>query len=528
MIELVAGFYGRQSDDESEVTRDNQIKWCRKFIPTVESWISQERRQPVRITLNNNLVFFDRDKSGIVNQRPEYDRCKNAVAAGQMHLLLIHAQDRLTRSDPFETVFELRYFRYYDVRVYSQSDNHELTSDDSVEFLRTTLDSIKANDEWKRIRKRTLEGRFTAWEKDNARMSFGRRPRLGYHLDEDKHVAVVPEEAEIINTIFDWTIEGLTYFEVAHKLNREGIPTVTALRSANPGARWSPSAVSRVINCEEYATGQTTMTVNDGSDTRHEVIITVPVIVDAERFYAAQRIVDKRRRTRKRSVPYLLKGALICADCGNGIICTTGHYGCRGRVHARRWDAEPCRLPYIPPKKLDPVIWQDVQTFVSRPDIIYDALESQSIQQMRELNDRLVNVESAIERKRQARGRLALQFALEEFTADEIKIARMHIDGEIAQLEKEHMELQLNRAILQRYDQQIDRFEQLSEIDLNRLPHDGKVALIMELVHHIDISRIETGIRAVAHYHLLDSGSITSHQTPDMLTYRTEPLLIEL
>jgi len=504
MIELIAGFYGRQSDDESEITRDNQLKWCRQFVPTIEGWLSEEYKQRVRIAISDHLLFFDRDKSGIVYQRPDYDRCKAAISSGQMQILLLHALDRLGRGDPFDTIYELRFCREHRVRVYSQSDNYEATSQDEIDVLRTVLNSI------------------------HARMSFGRRPRLGYHLDEDKHIITIPEEVGIINTIFDMTISGLTYFEVANKLNLEGIPTVTALRGDNLTARWSPSAVSRIINCEEYATGQTTMNVNDGSDTMHRVTITVPVIVDAERFNAAQRIIAKRRRTRRRSHQYLLKGALSCADCGNGIICTTGHYGCRGRVHAKRWNTEPCQLPYIPPKKLDPIIWQDVQAFISRPDVIYEALESQSIQQVRELNDRLVSVETAIERKHRARGRLALQFALEEFSVDEIKAARSHIDAEVARLEKEHMELQLNRAILQQYDRQVDRFGQLARLDLGRLPHEAQAALVMELVHHIDVGRTETGVRATAHYHLLDSGSITSHQCPNMLTYSTEPLLIAL
>lgn len=528
MIELVAGFYGRQSDDESEITRDNQLKWCRQFVPTVEGWLSEERRQPVRITIDDHLLFFDRNKSGVIYQRPDYDRCKAAIASGQMQILLLHALDRLGRGDPFDTIYELRYCSEHQVRVYSQSDDYEATSQDEIDILRTVLNSIQANKEWKRIRKRTLEGRFTAWEKDHARMSFGRRPRLGYHLNDDKHVIAIPEEAQIINIIFDWTIGGLTYFEIANKLNAEGIPTATARRGDNPGARWSPSAVSRVVNCEEYATGQTTMNVNDGSETRHQVTIEVPVVIDPERYHAAQRIVAKRRRTRKRTHAYLLKGALRCADCGQGVICTSGHYGCRGRVHARRWNAEPCQLPYIPPAKMDPVIWQDVQAFVSQPDVIYGALEEQSIQQIREFNDRLVGIEAAIERKRQARGRLALQFALEQFTPDEIKTARLHIDAEIGQLEKEHMELQLNRALLQEYERQMDRFEQLSQIDLSRLPHEGQAALVMELVNHIDVARTQKGIRAITHYDLLDMGSISSHQTPDMLTYRTAPLEIEL
>jgi hypothetical protein len=90
------------------------------------------------------------------------------------------------------------------------------------------------------------------------------------------------------------------------------------------------------------------------------------------------------------------------------------------------------------------------------------------------------------------------------------------------------MELQLNRAILQQYDQQVARFDQLAGLNLDHLPHEGRAALVMELVHHIDVARMETGIRAVAHYHLLNSGSISSYQTPDMITYRTDPILVSL
>lgn len=528
MIKLTSGFYGRQSDDESEITRDNQLKWCRKFIPTVEGWLTEEYRQPVRIVIPDHLIFFDRDKSGVVYQRPDYDRCKAAIAANQMHILMLHALDRLARGDPFDTIYELRYCRQNNVRVYSQSDHVEATSQDEIDILRTVLASIQANKEWKRIRKRTLEGRFTSWEKDNDRMSFGRRPRLGYGLNENKHIIAVPEEAEIVNQIFDMALEGLTYSEISHRLNRHGVPTTTAIRGERPGSRWSPSGVSRIINCDEYALGRMAFEANDGSDERVNVTIPAPVIVDPERFYAAQHVVEKRRQTRQRTHQYLLKGALHCVDCGNGFICTTSHYGCRGRVHAKRWGTEPCRTPYILPAKIDPIAWQDVRAFISKPELLYDAFASRSLEQMRELNDRLLRVEANIEKKLKARLRLALDFAMEQFSDDEIRTARRTIDEETARLEKEAIELQISRAILQQHEQKFERLEHLGGIDLDRLPHEGKAALMMELVHHIDIQQSDFGVLATMHYHLLDPGSITSHQSQHSLTYKTIPLKVYL
>jgi DNA invertase Pin-like site-specific DNA recombinase len=522
MIKLVGGFYGRQSDDESDITRDNQLKWCRKFIPTVEGWLSEEYRQPVRITLPDHLVFFDRDKSGIVYQRPDYDRCKAAIAAGEIDILLLHALDRMARGIPFKTISELEFCISHNVRVFSQSEENEVTSQDEFNILHTVLDSIQANKEWKRIRKRTLEGRFTSWEKDNSRMSFGRRPRLGYDLDENKHIVIVPEEAKIVNQIFDMVLEGLAYSEISYRLNQHDIPTTTAIRGERPNSRWSPSGVSRVVNCDEYALGRMAFEVNDGSDERVDVVVPIPVIVDPERFYAAQHVIEKRQRTRRRVHQYLLKGALHCLDCDNDFICTTGHYGCRGRVHAKRWGSDPCQMPYIPPVKIDPIAWQDVMAFISKPELLYDAFVTHSTAQVREINDRLSHIETGIERKRRAKTRLALDFAMEQFSDDEIKAARRTIDEEIAGLEKEAIELQISRAILQQHEQKFDRLDYLSGIDLNRLPYEGQVALVMEMVHHVAVKQSDFGVVITVHYHLLDPGSITSHQSQQSLTYKTQ------
>lgn len=72
-----------------------------------------------------------------------------------------------------------------------------------------------------------------------------KQPPLGYELDEDNRLQIMPEEAELVYRIFTQYLKSRSMPAVAHWLNENGIPTKN-------GEKWTRQAVKVVLSNELY------------------------------------------------------------------------------------------------------------------------------------------------------------------------------------------------------------------------------------------------------------------------------------
>ena len=154
---------------------------------------------------------------------------------------------------------------------------------------------------------------------------------LGYTKDADKHLVIVPEEAEIVKRIYREYLEGANYKEISSGIEADGILTA----AGNP--RWHSSTLKKILTNEKYmgdALLQKTYTVdcltkkrvaNDGTVPQYYVNNDHDAIIPRELFTRVQEEMKRRVNIRqgmdgkKRvySSKYALSSIVFCGHCND-------------------------------------------------------------------------------------------------------------------------------------------------------------------------------------------------------------------
>ena len=165
---------------------------------------------------------------------------------------------------------------------------------------------------------------------------------LGYTKDENKHLVIVPEEAEVVRRIFLEYLEGSSLVEIARRLEADGI-----LKAAGK-TKWRPETLRNILRNEKYmgdALLQKTYTVdflikrrikNNGIvpqyyvENSHEAIIPREIFMQVQQEMIRRSNMKSGNKGKKRvySSGYALSGNVICGKCGE--IYRRVHWNNRG------------------------------------------------------------------------------------------------------------------------------------------------------------------------------------------------------
>jgi site-specific DNA recombinase len=509
-MELTAAFYGRQSTDKSDTSRDTQLEHCREYVPEAETYLAEAYRQPVHVTLPDRFLYFDRDESGTVYERTDYDRCKRAAGAGEFDLLLVYAMDRLGRGHPYDTMAEVNYFRHLGMPVFCWRERFEATGADDIVVLRVALASIEAHSELAKIKDRLKGGRVTANRLDPEHWFSGTVP-YGFRLDGDKHLVVDEREARVVRRMFRWVMEeNLSYNEIAHRLNREGYPAPSAGRKYKVQGRWGASSVKNILsNNRSVAGGGVDFQVTDErAGKTFTITVPGPAIVEPVEWNKAQNILSRRSQIKRRTNFYLLKQILTCRECGEKLVGTAAgrgtFYVCRRRQYARLWGVERCDLPRVPVEVTDPVVWRRVVEYIDRPGLVELALGADEADRLREIKTELVRVEAQVESKQRALKRLALDWVHDVLGEDALQDSASRIRADLEELDRRRIELELSRSVWKRRRVHVQQLCAMQSLDLDRMSPEGKQALVQELVYSIGVEHVsDTGVRLHPEFYLL-------------------------
>lgn len=269
------------------------------------------------------------------------------------------------------------------------------------------------------------------------------RPPYGYRVDPDHPrdpdgVRLDETEAAIVAQMFDWYLgPGGTLYRVAKGLNDLGVP------SPMGKPRWNLATVRSILTNHAY-TGiafanrlrvvpskrrrSALEPVGKGESAverpREEWIpIPVPAVVTQKVFERVQAklTLNQQRAPRNNKVhQYLLRGLVSCGQCRLAAHGRTQHskyhyYVCQGHTDALRAPrGERCSSRYVPGFQLDELVWQDLCTVLTRPQVIAYELERahgghwapQEMQQKRLLEAYLADIVTLPEFERK-RGELA-------------------------------------------------------------------------------------------------------------------------
>jgi site-specific DNA recombinase len=377
--------------------------------------------------------------------RPLLSRDRADIRAGVFQAVIVYAIDRLSRQIGHLAIISEECERADAKLIFVMED-----LDNSPEGkLLQSVKAYVAEVEREKIKERTLRGK-------RARLLAGKihnvgRELYGYRRDKERAVRVIHEpEARVVSQIFQWVaLEAAGMQTVTKMLNRAGVPSPWASKGEGQSP-WNAKTVRDILRNPNYkgetvvwryqAVNKTTTLRPDNECIRLPKGVT-PAIVTPEMWQRAQeRLETNKGEARRNEVrPYLLRGHIVCAECGarmypipNGTReRPSRYYRCSMSI---RYSS--CRALSVPADLCEDWTWEEVKRFLRNPDLI--AAETERLQsggiEPQLIRDREV-AQRALER--QTRGVQRLVRRLRE--ADD-ELAAI-IERELLQAEREKQQI---------------------------------------------------------------------------------------
>ena len=261
-------------------------------------------------------VYADEAKTGTKDSREQFQQLLTDCKAGKIDHILTKSISRMARNTVtlLETVRELKAMG---ITVYFEEQNIDTGTDDGELMLSILASyaqeeslSASENQKW-RVRQNFENGQ--PW----------RGFMLGYRYKDGQYI-VVPEEAEIVRSIYADFLNGKGVTAIMKRLNSEGILT-------QQGFTWHKSAITRVLKNYTYTGNLLLQTkyrenhltkrtlVNRGQLPQYHATDTHEPIIDINTYNAVQ--LEMYRRAQKygkqqSTQKYPFSGMITCANCG--------------------------------------------------------------------------------------------------------------------------------------------------------------------------------------------------------------------
>jgi len=291
---------------------------------------------------NDDIVFVDEyiddGWTGTNFDRPDFERMVSDIKSGAVNCIIVKDLSRLGRNyilvgQYLEMIFPLLNIRFISVvdRIDSVKDpasiNNALVSFKNVmndEYCRDISNKVRASLDRKRGKGEFI-GSFASY---------------GYAKDpEDRHHLVIdPIAAEVVRSIYQWFLGGMSIIGIAKKLNRLGVPNPTmykkqlGLNYRHPEGElgdglWPDSSVKRILKNRIY-TGDMVQSKTKIKSYKVQVCTNVPeekwvivpdtheAIIPREQFETVQQLLRRDTRTAPGAAHVSIFGGYIrCADC---------------------------------------------------------------------------------------------------------------------------------------------------------------------------------------------------------------------
>ena len=356
-----------------------------------ESDSVQNQRRLIDEFLKNNpdiapvSEFVDDGVSGIVFDRKAFKEMMSDIETGKINCVIVKDLSRFGREYIETGRYLRRIFPAYGVRFIAINDNID-TIKDSADDLIVSVKSV-INDAY--CRDISVKIRSALNIKRENGDYVGACPVYGYKKAEDNHNRLVPDEfpASVVKDIFRLKIEGKSALKIAETLNNlgvlspmeykkmRGLPYPVGGFTDKDGAKWSATAIIRILNDETY-TGTLIQGRQSTLNYKIKDVITKPkaewkrtenaheAIIQKHDFDLAQKIMQLDTRTAPGSESvYLFSGILICGSCGARMTrksvpykdtkyyyyyCpTTKKRGCKSAVNLKESDLSGCVLDIL-------------------------------------------------------------------------------------------------------------------------------------------------------------------------------------
>lgn len=312
--------------------------YCRVSTDNEEqltSYVNQKKVYTEMIAANPEWcfagLFADEGISGTqVRFRPEFKKMIDECYAGKIDYIITKSVSRFARNT-VECLDYVRILKSRGIGIIFEEQNIDTLKTDSelylviyAGFAQSESESISKNVTWT-FRKKFEEGQ----------VPFRYSQMLGYRKGTDGNPEIVPEEAGIIEDIFELYLSGKTIREVADIVKNK-YPVIPNGKKIN----FSLGSIQAILTNEKYcgdAILQKTVTIdcitktrrkNTGEAPMYYVRDNHPAIIDRDKFNRVQTEMMSRTTKRPQSnkttltaqgkySKYALTDVMICGECGS-------------------------------------------------------------------------------------------------------------------------------------------------------------------------------------------------------------------
>ena len=320
MTYKVAAYIRLSKEDESEGPSEsvtNQKSLLNEFV--------QQHRLSVYDT------YIDDGWSGTSFNRPAFQRMIGDIETKKVNMVITKDLSRLGRDYIMTGHYMERYFPEKRVRYISLLDGIdtgiESTANDITPF-RAIMNDMYAKDISKKIKS-------VKHDKQQKGQFIGGKPVYGYkmHPTEKNKIVIDEAVAPIVRRIFAMALTGMSCRRIAMVLNEEGIPTPATYcgwqrRQKGPySGLWSSERISDMLKNETYIGNmvqgksvkisyKSQKCIKQEQSKWIVVENTHEPLVDKETFHKVRQLLNSRKYTRSRKYDFLLKGLILCHECG--------------------------------------------------------------------------------------------------------------------------------------------------------------------------------------------------------------------
>ncbi len=336
-------------------------------------------------------IYCDNGRTGTNFERPAFQRLMDDVRGGKIDCIVVKDLSRFGRNYLEAGNYLERIFPFLDVRFVAVNDHFDTrTAERDNNGLIMPLKNIINAAYSKDISQKSSSALTT--KRKNGEF-IGSWAPYGYQKSAADHHKLEPnqETAPIVKMIFAWRREGVSYLQIARRLNRLGIPSPSRYhylkgevkKERFATAQWHVPVIKRILRNRVYLGHMVQGRDSSGFPMNKKLIrlpesewIVVPdthePLIDEETFRIVQemdemcRAVHQERRgcfDHLGRIPNILQGLVFCADCKRPMIryknvspsCEHLYYSYICLTHAE--DPTACPKKYLPETKLLEIVW---------------------------------------------------------------------------------------------------------------------------------------------------------------------------
>lgn len=215
--------------DEQETSYETQVSHYKEFISSHPEWVLAG-------------IFADDGISGTnTKKRNEFNRMIQECMAGNIDMIITKSISRFARNT-LDCLKYIRQLKEKNIPVLFEKESIN-TLDAKGEVLITIMASL-AQQESESLSQNVKLG--LQYRYQQGKVQINHKYFLGYTKDENGHLIIDPEQAEVVKRIYREYLEGYSMKKIAQHLEEDGILTGAGRK------KWHVSTINKILRNEKY------------------------------------------------------------------------------------------------------------------------------------------------------------------------------------------------------------------------------------------------------------------------------------